>query len=505
MRKPAPRLAFALLLALGASAGRAEEAPPEARGLGLLEVVRLALERDPNVAVLETRLQAARGDLIVAASPFDPELTTTAVQEESRTPDAATQRNLTTTLGLTQLLRTGMSLEPELRLERTRDAGTPGAADNLGTFTLRVRQPLLRGRGRLANAGDEEAGRHDLAATGLEVRHEISLRVLAVATQYWTAAAAVRDLEVLRSSEASARELLETTRRLIEADQVPAAELVQLEANLAAQESATLGGEELLFAARQDLGREIGLEAAAIAALPLPGDPFPQVRWDGPPPAEIQEGWIAAARSRRADLRAVAERRAGADLRWRTAALALRPKLDLILAPSYSGRVEGAGASSYVSPLFRNVPGLSSSLTLDLAWPLLNRRAEGDLVRSAALYDQVARGIDALVPAALDALARDVQRLAKAREAVGLFERAVGNEEKKLRAGTSTLINLISQRDRLTGARQAEVRARLALALSLLRLRFETGTLLAERDGERAEVAADGLTTPPALPSGGTP
>jgi outer membrane protein TolC len=77
----------------------------------------------------------------------------------------------------------------------------------------------------------------------------------------------------------------------------------------------------------------------------------------------------------------------------------------------------------------------------------------------------------------LDAVTRGAQQLERATEAVRLFERAVENEEKKLRAGTSTLIDVISQRDRLTSARQSRVSAHLALAVAVARLRFETGTL----------------------------
>ena len=70
------------------------------------------------------------------------------------------------------------------------------------------------------------------------------------------------------------------------------------------------------------------------------------------------------------------------------------------------------------------------------------------------------------------------------------------NEERKLRAGTSTLINVISQRDRLTAARQGEVSAQLALALALVELRFATGTLLAA-EGETKAVRYSRLTTLP--------
>ena len=94
------------------------------------------------------------------------------------------------------------------------------------TVSFAIRQPLLRGRGRAVTAAGETAALLEAAASALDLRHTISQRVLAVAGQYWLVKAADFDLQVLRSSEESAAELLETTKRLIAADQVPAAEEV---------------------------------------------------------------------------------------------------------------------------------------------------------------------------------------------------------------------------------------------------------------------------------------
>ncbi len=84
-----------------------------------------------------------------------------------------------------------------------------------------------------------------------------------------------------------------------------------------------------------------------------------------------------------------------------------------------------------------------------------------------------------------------------------LFERTVLNEEKKLRAGSSTLINVLTQRDRLTAAREAQVSAELTLALALVQLRFATGTLLST-EGETPAVRLSRLTTLPS-PTEATP
>lgn len=492
----AKRQLYLLLLGLCAvsAAGADQLSPTPPDGLDLGEAIRLTLENDPNIALTEARLTGARGALLGAAGQFDPVLTSRVDQVASNTPlsedDSQERRRLESSLGVTQQFRSGLSVTPSLGISRVAAPGAGENAPNVGTLAFTFRQPLLQGRGRPVVAAGEISAEREVAASALDVEQTTAERVLAVVFQYWTARARVLDLEILAASEASSRELLETTRRLVEADQTPAAELVQLEANLAAKESSRIGGERALFTARQDLGREIGLEPARIAALPFPADPFPEVRpAEVPPPAEAGR-FIEAALRRRADLRAARERQSGAEILLRAADDALKPRLDLLFVPTWTGLVQGGEAGDYFSSLGRNVPGAGASLGFSLSWPTRNRTARGARVETEAfrrqtelLIDLLSRTVGADVPSALDAVRSSALQVEKAAEAVRLFERAVVNEEKKLRAGTSTLIDLISQRDRLTSARQTEVAARLTLAQALARLRFETGTLLVAADG----------------------
>ncbi len=494
---------------LGASAADSQPAPSDA-GLALGEAIRLTLESDPNIALVEARLAGARGALLGAAGQFDPVLTSRVDQEASNIPrserTSVEERSLTSSLDIATQLRSGLSITPSLGISRVHAPGAGDTAPNLGTLAFTFRQPLLQGRGRPVVAAGELAAQREVAASVLDVEQTTAERVLTVVSVYWTARARALDLEILRESEASSRELLETTRRLVEADQIPAAELVQLEANLAAKESSRIGGERALFAARQDLGREIGLEPARIAILPLPADSFPSIRpGEVPPPPEAGR-FIAAALRRRADLRAARERLGGVEILVRAADDALKPRLDLLFVPTWSGFVEGDDPGAYIGSLGQNVPGAGASLGFSLSWPTRNRTARGAQAETEAfrrqtelLIDLLSRTVGADVPSALDAVRSSALQVEKASEAVGLFERAVINEEKKLRAGTSTLLDLISQRDRLTAARQVEVGAQLALAQALALLRFETGTLLAAEGagGHSGALRPELLTTVP--------
>lgn len=481
-----PGIAILFLWLVAGRAALAQPAgPPAAPGISLAEAVRLMLDQDPNLSIEESRLRSSRGVLLATRGAFDPVVSTSLTEREQDDPlSESTSRQqsiLTNSLGVTKRFRTGLSIEPEMSLTRT---AADDPAVNVGTVAFTFRQPLLRGRGREVTAAPELSAERQVFASELDLRQTTSERALAVVSQYWLTRAALMNLAILEESETRARELLETTRKLIEADVTPAADLVQVEANVVAKETARIGGEQDLFEARQALGREIGLPPERIAGLPLPSDPFPTVSASAVPDAADGTAWIARAQDRRADLQAARERRNAAEILLRAADNFLKPQLDLVFTPSYSGLVQGAGTETFFSPLYRNVPGAGSLLSVSLSWPTLNSRARGELAQSEAVREQsalledlISRQIGANVPIALDAVARGAQQLERATVAVRLFERAVENEEKKLRAGTSTLIDVISQRDRLTSARQSQVSAHFALAVAVARLRFETGTL----------------------------
>lgn len=500
-------LALLALLATGAAAQVATPAP-ETAGLGLLDAVALALRNDPAIRISETRVDGARGALSVARARFEPIVAGDLFYRDLETPldetASSSAQIVDTTVALDYPLRSSLVLSPSVDLGRV----DSGAAVNTATVAFTLRQPLLRGRGRARATSEERAAEGEVEASRLDLAHRVAQRLLAVVSQYWEVRAAARDLEILIATERSSRTQLEQTRKLVEADLRPASDLVQLEADLLSREANRLVSERLLVAAIQGLGREIGLEPPAIAALALPADPFPRAERAALAGTRALETLLATAFDRRADLRAARARSAVAGIRLRAADHDLAPVLDLVLEPAYTGLVEGAEPGDYFSPLLRNVPGVSATFGLSLTLPTWNRRAEGllalsraDAERSALEVELLSREIGAAVPTALDAVLRNAEALDRLERAVELFDLALENEQKKLQAGTSTLIDVLTQRDRLTSARQRQVAARRALAVSLVELRFATGTLFTTA-GDRfsdgtATVDYDDLTTPP--------
>lgn len=507
-------LTGAATLAGVAAPAVAQPSAPDPAGVTLLSVIERMLALDPNIALERTRVEISRGAWLVESSRFDTLLTSSASGAEAREPtsetDSTETESLNTSFGAVRELRTGLSLEPSVTLSRV-DEGGEGPL-NLGTVGFTLRQPLLRDRGRGVVTAGERSAERLLSGADLDLSHRISERVRAVAAQYWSVVSAWENLEILRTTEASARSFLESNRRLVAADARPEASLVLLEADLADKESATLAGAQRLFEARRNLALEIGLEPWEMDELPLPSEPLPERAGGELPDPGRAPDFVAEALERRADLHAARRRLESDAILLHAADNALRPRLDLVLTPSWTGLVESDGLGALLASGVENVPGLSSSLGLSFSFPFGNRAARGLRIQTAAALEAseltvalFERQIGATVPIALNAVRQSTLQLERAARAVELFERAVVNEEKKLQAGRSTLIDVITQRDRLTAARQTLVAARLDLALSLLDLRFETGTLLAPPPGAPGAGAADyrvrreDLTTVPAI------
>ncbi|MEO1365638.1 MAG: TolC family protein [Acidobacteriota bacterium] len=473
--------------------------------LTLIEALELALENSPSIAIARHQSESDRGSLLISRGDFDGTLSASVNVVDQETPlTADTVRETKETsqgAAWTQTLRTGQTVTGSADLEQV--DGDPTVST--GTVSFTVRQPLLRGRGRAVTTAQERAADEDFQVGRLELLHEISRRLAIVAQQYWSVRGAMLDLEILRYTEERSRQLLDTTRRLIEAQQVPAAEMLQLEADLASREASRVAGERVLFQARQDLAAEIGLGPEDAEALPLPGDPFPEISIDAIP--ESARALLAEASVHRADLAAEQRRLEASRLRLFAAEDDLKPRLDLVLTPSYTGLVEGGGVDDALRALGDNIPGLSTTFGVSYLFPIANQTAEGLQLRAEAalkIQADVVRSIEiqigADVPSALDAVRQNARTTELFEKATKLFLQTLENEEKKLQVGSSILLDVISQRDRLTSAQQRLVASASALARAVVDLRFETGTLVRGADADSLQVRTEDFTTVPAGP-----
>jgi outer membrane protein TolC len=503
------------ILALPALAGSlSAQGSGERGGITLQEALESVLEHGTQVQLGVRQVTIGEGALLSARAPFDAELTTSlaAARSNSTTPlaDGRPMSALTSTVAssvaLSKRFDAGLLVTPRVDITRSLVAGVVGAPTSRASIGLDVTLPLLRDRGGRITAAAERAAREALDASVFDVRHAAAASVLAVAVAYWDDLAAEARLDVYRSSEQRASRLVDDTRRLVDADERPAADLKQLRANLALKRAARLAGEQASVEARERLALAMGVAVDQSGELPRAGSDFPPVgAGDGAAVDSTHrratasagaEDSLAATLRARADLSALKARTAAARVQLGAARSALRPRLDHSVGLGYQGLALDRGVGGALSSLYSNVPGLDASVRLSYELPLGSLAGRGERVQSIAAYEQtrireaeLERQIASGVRVAREALRHGRDALLASREAVALSREAVENEKRKFQLGMSTLFDVILAEDALTNARLGEIAGQQAYAVAIAHLRYETGAIVGG-SGERWRVSA---------------
>jgi len=478
--------------------------------LSLLDAARITIVEQPSIRFQREQLTLAEGALQTATGRFDMQFGGAIDRSRSATPLRLQDQpaDLTTaianqtryTVGLDKPLKNGLIISPSIGVTR-QDLAFDPLATNRAAVSFGLTQPLMRGRGASVVTARLDAARFDVTASTEDLRHTAAVSVFQTAIAYWNYVAATHNLAVVQASEQRARRLVEETQTLINAGNRPAADIRQVNGNLAERIALRTAFQQALFEARQSLGLAMGLPLEQAAALPMPADGFPPITDTVPVPGDA--ALLETAIRSRADLAATRQRELGSERLITSARDALKPQVDLNLNFGYSGLTEDAPFTGLFSSLARRLDGPNFLASVAVSRSQENNVARGQLAQTEAAHRQtliriadLGRSIRSGVVVAQDELARSAERVTLLREAAGLYRSAVEDERQKLQLGLSTIIDLVLIEDRLTRSLLDEISANLSLASALARLRFETGTLVTGQF-PALDVTADALLTVP--------
>lgn len=361
-------------------------------------------------------------------------------------------------------------------------------ANNATSTNFMISQPLLRGRGRHIVIANET-----LAEQGWESQQESAVfitsgQLLNTIVAYWQYRSAHESLTALQQNEARVRSVLDMTEQLVAADKKPGGDLVQIRADLKDKERQTVQGQQILYAARQNLGRSLGLTAEDSDNIGDPLSAFPTLEEQATPPD--LEALLDLARQERADLRALGLLLKQQATQLEVAQNNLKPQLNLNLFGSYGGSAMGNGVDRFLRAL-TNEQGRQTQAGIGLSYlfPLNNNLAEANLLNTQLqiadqetfLRDQI-RNIELNVSIAYNNYTNSVEMVRKAKESLDYYEEVFDNEQYKFQNGLTTLLNLILLQERLTFAQLDYIGARQQYASAIGELRYETGTLYSDQD-----------------------
>ncbi len=482
-----------------------------AQDLTLGRALQAALVANPDVRILGVRVEGAAAVLTQAQGIYDPLLTATAQRYDENRP-LTTAESLASPLSANQYARSsGFALGVEQKTTSGASligvaSGTYGQdriaqslglpSQTTGRLAFGVRLPLARGSGEQAVGAGIRAAERDLEATNAQRRYVISLALRDTAAAFWEYAARWRQLEIARAGERRAAGLVDELRKLLAADEIPAAEIDLSSASLVERVNARIAAEQALSEARLALGRVMGVEPGRLGAIAAPANALPQAVSPGLERIRVSE-LVDGAGKLRDDLHALTLLIAAAREKIEQARDSARPLVDLTVSVGVSGLREGTSLSAYPNPLALSTAGPSVLMQLGAQYPYGNRYAQGQIgqamaaltdleIRANALRTEIAAG----VTTSAEGLQRAAQLLAVSRDLVGHYTKALEAERTKRRLGMSTLIDVIAVEDRLQSTALADIDRRRNYAVSIVRLKHELGTLL-RPGGDRFDVRED--------------
>lgn len=478
------------------------------RPMSLDACIRLALERNYQIAVERHGPEIASNQLQLAYGDYDPTLQLSAERGHTESPSvsgagddytAAKADDGTYAASLGGKFQSGLNYSVTANLDESHgdrrtagDATSPfvpfDSAGGRATF-LELRQPLLKNRTIDSSRYTIRVRQTDLRISLLSLRQQIIDVVAAVEQAYFNLAASRANVKVQQAAFDLARQLYEDNARRVQIGVLEPLDEKQAQAQMATSRADLLEAERTEAVQQNTLKNLIANELAS---------------WDGiaiePSDALVAEAEaLDATRSRatalvqRPDLRQLAE-----DIERRKLASTfnrdqIRPQFDLVGTYGHAANGERIGdAAGQLGD--GSYPFYAIGVTWSL--PLGNRRAKGNLLvseaertRAETALLQARQNATIEVDNAIAAARTSYELVGATREARQFAEAALEAGNKKLASGKLRSYELLQLQRDATSARAAEIRALADYNKSISALRQREGMTLAAR---RVETETDG-------------
>lgn len=482
--------------------------------IDLVKLSQITLAESPLVKQNILSISRAEGSLQIQKSTFDYLLTSEAsvkrstenlFQADSRYDligDFFKSRSTGISVGLQKPFRSSLIANVSLDYSMiNNNFPLNGFGENIGSFignhtvtsSFSLTQPLLKGKGKTIATGLERVSKLNLESTNSNVQFRNSFELLRMSSAYWEYLGAYKSLKIYKRNRERVKRVLEVTEELVKADKRPAGDIAQVQADLANQERQTKIAEQTLYRAKLNLGRIVGLREEESKQLGIPLEEFPTIIGSGYKEGIKEMNFLELAQQNRADIEAAKKLEEARELQLRLIENNKKPQLDLTGFVNYGGVNSGNGLRRALGA-FSEEDGRSVGygVRLKFSFPLNNNFARGNFIQSeTALKDQeiktkdLQRNIDLNVSIAFNNLQYNIQVLEKAKEVLEFYKKVYSNEQVKFKNGMTILLNLIQFQERLTFAELDYMQARQQFAIAIVNLRYETGTLLVQKEGRQ--------------------
>lgn len=495
--------ALACLLCLSAGPGRCQDA-----AISLEDAVRHTLEHNIGIKVEKEVVRQKEGLLQTATGQFDLVAIAGSSVGTTRLPLSTAQRlsryasyrlwqdtyredTDSYYMGLTQQLRSGVTFSPLVSARSLQNNYDQYDLVNYSEASLTIAMPLLKGLGEKATGADEMAARSSLKAERLLAKHVVSRAVLDSANAFWGLLAAQDLLDTALKARSRADDFYRLLERLIKGGELPPNLSTQALAKLLARDADLASSQLSVYQGQQTLGLTMGYTPEQLAATPKVRGSFPAVA-----PAEAFQGLdrqslVQKALQARLDYQSLQNDLEAASIIVEKAANFTKPNLKLSLKGGYAGLAETSAADRYYSSLTDELRGVNFQTSLVLELPIQNNAARGEYLRQRALEAQtrlrlmeMSNAIASEVLVALEAAERAEQEYRLAGLSAEKYRQAVDVATSRFKQGEGSINDVLDLEDKYATALGNQTNALYKYSASLAKLRYATGTLLTEKDGD---------------------
>ncbi len=446
-------LPAAAMTVLRPSPGLGQVGVPAGRlALTLDDAIALALEN--NRGLLDARLSRAiqKFSLEVAEDRYSP--------IGSIAPTVRAQRDGQMTADAS--IGTGLRIPTGGQISLRWSKPLAGGEDTSGTVSLGFSQPLLRGFGTDIDTAPLRVARIGERIGVLAFRQAVAGVVISTIQAWRGLVQSRRQLEIGEASLARAREQLDINRKLVEAGQMAARELLQSEADVAGRELGLVQTRNGVTSANFSLIDILDIDSSTVIR-PVEAPSVPRR------PLSVEQAIETALRHSPGYAQALLVREiAGIGL-----TVAENSKLwDLSLDADMSRGTGGDVGIDYSAGLRLTVPLWDRSPELGL------RSARADVRRAERGLKELRQAMGIAVRQAVYDVEVGQRQIELARRARELTEEKLAIERSKLQQGLSSTFQLSRFEEDLVGAQNAEVDALAGYDNALLALDRTLGTTL---------------------------
>lgn len=476
--------------------------------VSLMGAVIKTLEDSPGVLVEREVVEQSRGLLQQATGAFDYVISSSAGVSSSHTPASEAQIQAQAgglagpvdtyyrdsdafTFKVKRQFRTGLSLGTSAATtSRKNNTDQPDMA-NWSEVKLVFVTPLLKGLGVEATGADETAARISLQAAESLSKYNISQRVFTTVESYWNTWSAERTFQILSDTEKRAQEMVKLVERFIAAGELAPAFIHQVNAKLYARKTDMDLARLKLQQVRQALGQAMGLSPDELQRVPHPDREIPPVVGFDQLARVSSEGYVGLSMKKRGDYLASQAKVKAQEVLTEQARNYTLPSLYFSVEAGYAGRYEDPSFDRHVASAWTDPKGLNTFSGLTLELPVENNEAKGVLARQGSLLRQaklqgrlLANRIASEVILSLDSLRSSISEYEMATRSTAAYKLAVDDAYNRLLIGEASVFELIDTEDKYFNARVTESEALVKHVIALAKLRFSTGTILKEKEGQ---------------------